>query len=489
MKIAATIGARVLVIALIGWMTPTPTATPTPTPAAAAAVPPVMPLTFTFANDGYALRSLSVVERPYYRTQVISLIDTGSHDASGVRMVSRSGRLYDHPVAQAQYALDLLNSYRITGDAAYLNRARLQAQRLIDRAVTARGAWYFPYAFDFANAGEVHRAPWYSAMAQGQALSVFVRLFEVTADEKYLQAAGWALNSFKNLPDGAPWTVAVDAAGYLWFEEYPETPLDYILNGHIWAIYGLADYHRLTGDASALALAQGALTAVRHYMGSFRAPGYLSRYCLKHCGHTSSYHVIHFFQLRQLYTLTGDVRFVRMADTYESDRPDFRISGTVRFLAGTHAAFRFSSTGTIVDKKRATLLRPSQAPASERQTLVNHPGMWLHISAGIFNGYWISETPAAYLIGIVRAGPYGPPSPGPVRYTPARRVTVQAGTYTAYRYDQTGKVMGSRVGRWSHPSRTLTDQGAVIVGRRHVYITAGVWAGYWLPVTTGVSLD
>ena len=68
-----------------------------------------MPLAFSFANDGYALRALGVAERPYYRTQVVSLVDAGIHDASGVRMVNRNGQLYDHPVAQAQYALDLLN--------------------------------------------------------------------------------------------------------------------------------------------------------------------------------------------------------------------------------------------------------------------------------------------------------------------------------------------------------------------------------------------
>src|SRR3989304_4560902 len=105
--------------------------------------------------------------------------DERPRDPSGVLMHLEGSTLYDHPVEQAQYALALLGGYRQTGDAERLARARLQADRLLDRAVAQGGALYFPYPFDFARHGnyrDVMVAPWYSAMAQGQALSVFVRL-------------------------------------------------------------------------------------------------------------------------------------------------------------------------------------------------------------------------------------------------------------------------------------------------------------------------
>ena len=65
-------------------------------------------------------------------------------------------------------------------------------------------------------------APWYSAMAQGEALSLFSRLWAVTKEPAWRQAAEQTLTSLSLGPAaGQPWCSHVDEAGHLWLDEYP----------------------------------------------------------------------------------------------------------------------------------------------------------------------------------------------------------------------------------------------------------------------------
>ena len=66
-------------------------------------------------------------------------VDSGTHDSAGVRMALRDGRLYNHPVGQAQYGLLNVSTYLLSHDAFYLNRAVAQANRLVaTRVVSGR---------------------------------------------------------------------------------------------------------------------------------------------------------------------------------------------------------------------------------------------------------------------------------------------------------------------------------------------------------------
>ena len=180
---------------------------------------------FTFNTCGCGIFNLPRESDPYLCRVPLPLADARPHDADGVRMAEVGGRLYDHPVAQASYGLGNVESYRTTLRMAYLDRARRQADRLLSKATRAGSAWYFPYPFSFDPHGLVTErrfGPWYSAMAQGQALSLFVRLAETTGELQYRTAAGAVFTTFLR-PQGqaTPWTVWVDHAGYLWLEEYP----------------------------------------------------------------------------------------------------------------------------------------------------------------------------------------------------------------------------------------------------------------------------
>ena len=105
---------------------------------------------------------------------------------------------------------------------------------------TAAGNLVFPYRFDWPPAGQ--KAPWYSAMAQGQAASAFLWGHRLFGRAEYLDAARRAILAlaedrhrpfFKILPDG----------NRIWLKEYPGYRFN-VLDGSLSAISGVYDLWR-----------------------------------------------------------------------------------------------------------------------------------------------------------------------------------------------------------------------------------------------------
>jgi uncharacterized protein YkwD len=75
-------------------------------------------------------------------------------------------------------------------------------------------------------------------------------------------------------------------------------------------------------------------------------------------------------------------------------------------------------------------------------------------------------------------------------FSPQRTVAFAAGTYTGFRFSGTGTILGRRSYRLGHSSTAPTSKRAVIAGHPGTwyYITAGVWAGYWVRASLSVIL-
>lgn len=225
--------------------------------------------------------------RPYSNGVLTDGILPAETNDEGVKLYERDGRRYYHPVGIAQFALAKLDVARRTGKRKPMRSTLVNAEKLLEVAVSHRKGLYFPYPFDFPLGGQkqVIHAPWWSAMAQGQALSLFTRLHEVTGRQKWRDAAD---RVFRTLDDrgpraGEPWATYVDKHHYLWLEEYAgDTKPLLVLNGHMFAIFGLWDYHQMTGSARAATLFDGAVTLLREYLPLFRVNGEASIYCLRH---------------------------------------------------------------------------------------------------------------------------------------------------------------------------------------------------------------
>lgn len=453
-------------------------------------VPTTLP--FAFKTSGYTC-ALDVPDSMQpWRDRGAEKVDTAPHDADGVRMFDVAGKLYDHPVGQIQFGLQNITSYRQTGDVFYLNRAAAQAKRLIDRRVEARGAWYFPYPFDWTQAvhtGIAYTAPWYSGMAQGEALSLFSQLIELGAvsDEdstSYKAAADGAFASLLRADDAKPWVVAKDDSGYLWIHEYPiDSPgmSDYTFNGFMFAALGLWDYYQLTRNPLAEQLFDGALTTVNAYFPVMRNKGWLSHYCRTHQIPSSSYHPIHINLLRQLHWLSGSVRHAYLSDVLMDDYPHPSLGpagGTAAFTAGSYTLYKFDGAGEVTASKAVSFARNTQAPVAERLRIEGR-GVHYLIKEGPYAGWYVPEFfPKVYLLGEWFRSVY----------RPERTATFPANVSIAcQKIDAYGTVIGTKTVEFANASNAPFDRRSVVNGRPMVYITAGGLSGFWAPSSQVLS--
>ena len=283
-------------------------------PPAAAAAP--------YKIGSFRLLHLAVENRYYRETSLPPLKAAPPVDDEGVPLFARGGKLYYHPVVLAQRALALLDGYRQTGDAAYLAGARTVAARIVKESSTANGGRYLPYRFDFALhnlSNQVMKATWWSGMAEGQALSVFSRLYALEGRQADLDVARSLFTAMQLHGTTGAWVSHVDADGFLWIQEFPRSDPDFTLNGFIFALFGLYDYYEETGDLEARRMLLGGMTTVRHYLPRFRNPGGVSFYCLSHKVTNLKYHNIHVAQLRMLAKMTRHWDFVTYARRFDAD--------------------------------------------------------------------------------------------------------------------------------------------------------------------------
>lgn len=290
-----------------------------------------------FHRSGYVTRPVGVLP---YAHQGMNYVDEGAMldlddplvpvDHSGVALWrNKAGVEHDHPVFSAQYALAALSGYTRTGDERYLQRALTNAEHLLDISQSDEsGALWFPYRFPHQYYDVIMPVPWWSGMAQGQVLSLFTRISEMLPHEpqwrKNADAIFRSFDGWRAL--GKPWITTMDAHGCLWFEEYAGDvePL-LVMNGQIFALYGLYDYIHLTGDPHARDLFDGGATTVIRHIDTIRVRGDYSYYCTRegYCQRPEwqnrSYHPIHIQQFRMLAEMTGDERFEQAARDFESD--------------------------------------------------------------------------------------------------------------------------------------------------------------------------
>jgi hypothetical protein len=450
------------------------------TPSTAAAKPLA-----AYHVSGIVQRALPVGQRPYENAPLVR----GITDSTGVRMFRLAGdaTVYNHPVGQAQLSMAYLDQYRLTGRADYLRLAKANAQRLIDRRVESRGGWYFAYDFDFAVHGDTSqtlRAPWYSGMAQGMALSAFTRLYQATNDPAWKAAADATYASLDNGPvEGEPFGSWVSSTGDLWLEEYPRWPVETserVLNGHIFAAFGVYDYAQLTGSADAMRLYDGALTTVTRYlMSEYRTPRWASKYSLRHRLPTTSYHQTHVMQMLYLQHQTGNPIYTRWANVLRSDFPMRTSKGFGVITPSTTVIYQLNAARQVVRTRAVKFARGTGAPVDRRERAFGGPIM-LRVSAGAYSGWWFPEAyTKARIRGAVDVHSYDPA----LRATFASRTSV-----IAYKYDSLNRLVSYKRLTFTRQSEAPVSKSAIVDGRLAYYLPIGAFAGHWVGATSGLTV-
>ena len=110
-----------------------------------------------------------------------------------------------------------------------------------------------------------------------------------------------------------------DADGSLWIEEYLVEPPSHILNGFVWALWGVRDFALWSRDAEAGAIFEEAVSTLQKNLGRYDA-GFWSLYELTPAGPrmlaSPYYHRLHVIQLHVLHRLTGQSVFREYAERW-----------------------------------------------------------------------------------------------------------------------------------------------------------------------------
>lgn len=225
-----------------------------------------------------------------------------------------SGRGVKHgvsPTNLAQYALGWFER-SLAGEADARDAFLRAAGALLDAGVVRDDQLLWRY--DVAVPKYGRNGGWYSAMAQGQAASVFIRAVSATGDEKWATATRRAVQP---LLAGDHGLVRDTTSGPI-LEECPSNPTSAILNGWVYALWGLRDVAVALADEQSRALFAASAQCLSQTLSAFDT-GWWSRYSL--CPRvndvaTPFYHRIHVVQLRVMADLTADDTFGQTADRW-----------------------------------------------------------------------------------------------------------------------------------------------------------------------------
>ena len=247
-------------------------------------------------------------ERLYYMDFSQKARYTALLDKHGIPLLNYHGSIGPqyNPIAISQYGLGNFNLYKISRDREAWIKCVRAADWLVEhleKNKQGHAVWMHHFDWDYA---KPLRAPWYSGLAQGQGISLLYRVFRETRDIKYKKTMQKAYAVFQHqIEQGG--VIFFDDKKNVWIEEYITDPPTHILNGFIWALWGVYDYFLCIQTRDIYTLWHAGLQTLQHALQCYDIK-YWSRYDLSKTklDNVASlfYHTLHIIQLDVLYRLT-----------------------------------------------------------------------------------------------------------------------------------------------------------------------------------------
>ncbi|MFJ3235806.1 D-glucuronyl C5-epimerase family protein [Streptomyces sp. NPDC086787] len=227
-----------------------------------------------------------------------------------------TGEAYRNPVSVSLYALaqhtDALAAapQPVTADQQLPGvRALLTQARWLRASQDGNGGWRYPVPVPRYGV----RPGWYSAMAQGLAMSVMLRAHATTGEGSFLDASQGAVQLMLR-PLEAGGCSHYDQLGRPFPEECPSDPVSHILNGAVFALFGLCELSRHQSGTPHERMAD----RIRGSLDAFDL-GYWTRYDLRHTAPASfAYHSLHVALLTAAGRVLADPRWLAVAASWDS---------------------------------------------------------------------------------------------------------------------------------------------------------------------------
>lgn len=231
----------------------------------------------------------------------------GLLDSEDLPLLETDGKKVEMPVAIFQYGLGAYDLYLQSKDEKYKKKFN-QTVKWAEDHLDEKGRWN--------NFFYVYPDNPYGAMAQGEGVSLLLRAFVLTQDEKYLAMAKSAIDfMLKPVSEGG---TALYEDNDLKLAEYTHRPI--VMNGWIFAWWGLYDYVLATNDTGAYKkeLDASCDTLIK-CLPQFKN-WYWSKYDLGGRMASPFYHNLHVAQMQAMYQLTGHEVFRDYANRWEKQQ-------------------------------------------------------------------------------------------------------------------------------------------------------------------------
>lgn len=233
------------------------------------------------------------------------------------------GKLVYFPVAIFQYGLGCYDLYLETNEDKYLSKV-LQCADWAYRHLDEKGRWN--------NFFYIYPEHPYGAMAQGEGVSLMLRAYKVTNDNKFLSASKRAID-FMLQPIEAGGTTIYSENDVI-FAEYTHLPI--VLNGFIFAWWGLYDYVNVINDNGWYkSKLEASLNSLINILPKFRC-SFWSKYDFAGKIASPFYHNLHIAQMQAMYVLTKKSVFNEYASIWEKQQHN----GVFKAMAFAQKAFQ-----------------------------------------------------------------------------------------------------------------------------------------------------
>lgn len=236
----------------------------------------------------------------------------GEFDDKGVPMIGWGNEACYYPTTIAQYGLILNERWRRDKTLTdYLEK------------MNACLKWFEANKEDFRNTfvwrqpkadSHYHLPPmWASAMTQGEVISFYLRMSQINDDKQLVETAMKAYD-FMSFDISEGGVRRNDKDGNLWLEEYPTAQPSLVLNGFIYAVFGLYDLFRVTKSEAVKRDIDACIKTLKENIAKYDT-GYWSLYDQMHKELVKYYYQknVHTPQLEALYDLTGEEIFKHYA--------------------------------------------------------------------------------------------------------------------------------------------------------------------------------
>ena len=219
------------------------------------------------------------------------------------------GNYVHHWTTICSYALANCELYKTTGEEKY-RQIVLRIAKFLKENVIMRDevAIFLHYDDHTKTSGQT------CAMNQGEAMSVLIRAHELTGDDEYLNLALAASKAYDSSYGHAGVVGTLPRTDIPWYLEIGK----YILNGHIYACWGLWELAEYTGNTDVRNHFERGWRSVETALERFDN-GWWSWYWLNEPLYIASimYHNLHIVQLEHLGRITGSERISGYARRFQ----------------------------------------------------------------------------------------------------------------------------------------------------------------------------